>query len=138
MNVKPIQKSSPSYEYRLHIRMSVPSQANQRICWQAKSRLASKQRRHVHTMLLLTFGRIRATSKPTVTLIRIGRELDSDNLPASLKNIRDGVADWLQIRVDAKGRGSDSDRLIEWKYYQRPGTPQGVKIIVALAGEKGK
>lgn len=49
-----------------------------------------------------------------ITLTRIGsRKLDSDNLAASFKAIRDGVADWLGV--------DDGDERLTWIYAQEKG-----------------
>lgn len=49
-----------------------------------------------------------------VRLTRIGpRKLDSDNLQASCKSSRDGVADWLGI--------DDGDDRVTWLYAQERG-----------------
>jgi hypothetical protein len=58
-----------------------------------------------------------------ITLTRIGtRKLDSDNLAASFKAIRDGVADWLGI--------DDGDERLTWNYAQEKGK-YGVRIEFA-------
>jgi hypothetical protein len=62
-----------------------------------------------------------------VTLTRIGRELDDDNLRGSLKGIRDQVADQLGVR-------SDRDPRITWRYAQQPG-PSGVRIHITRRSE---
>ena len=47
----------------------------------------------------------------TITITRIGpRRLDSDNLAASAKHVRDGIADWLEI--------DDGDERLTWNYAQ--------------------
>lgn len=64
-----------------------------------------------------------------VTLTRIGirQGLDGDNLQASMKAIRDGVA-------DALGIDDGSDR-IEWRYAQRRGDAWGVEIAIGTPEE---
>lgn len=66
-------------------------------------------------------------SRHVVTLTRIigkrGRDLDrDDNLPASMKSIRDGVADAMEI--------DDGGNRVEWKYEQRRGADWGVEIHI--------
>lgn len=50
------------------------------------------------------------------------RALDSDNMVASAKSVRDGVADWLGV--------DDGSPLIDWRYAQERGKPKtyGVRI----------
>lgn len=66
-----------------------------------------------------------------VTLTRIApRSLDSDNLAASAKAARDGVADALGV--------DDGDERIEWVYAQRRGKPKeyAVEIVVESRAEQ--
>lgn len=61
----------------------------------------------------------------TVILTRIApRTLDGDNLQASLKACRDGVADWLGV--------DDGDSRVIWRYAQRPGAPKQYAVEVAV------
>ncbi len=66
----------------------------------------------------------------TVYLARVGgRKMDDDNLPASLKYIRDTVALFL-------GR-DDNDPLIHWEYAQEPGGPSGVRVRLSVEDHHG-
>jgi hypothetical protein len=61
----------------------------------------------------------------TITITRVGpRDLDSDNLAASAKHFRDGVADWLGV--------NDRSKELQWLYAQeKTGKGQyGVKIHI--------
>ena len=59
-----------------------------------------------------------------ITITRIGkntRPVDSDNLPACAKAIRDGIADELEC--------DDGDKRLEWVYQQRRGE-YGVEVVI--------
>ena len=59
-----------------------------------------------------------------VTLTRLSpRQLDSDNLAAALKNIRDGVAEFLGV--------DDAAVLVEWHYWQEKSDRHGVRVQLA-------
>lgn len=90
---------------------------NVREHWAAKAKRAKKQRGE--TFLQLRCAALGHEVPCTVTLTRIApRSLDGDNLQASLKNVRDGVADWLKV--------DDRDARVNWLYGQRRG---GVKEL---------
>ena len=58
-------------------------------------------------------------------LTRIGpRRLDSDNLAAALKHVRDGVADALGM--------DDGDPRLVWLYGQRRGKPGEYAVLVEI------
>jgi len=60
----------------------------------------------------------RAGLQLLVTITRVApRELDDDNLTASAKHVRDGVA-------DALGLASDRDQRVLWRVQQRRGEPR--------------
>jgi hypothetical protein len=97
----------------------IQSLANARMCWQARSRLTRSLRR-LGGMLVAPAARsegLLPVSPPglSVTLTRIAhRALDSDNLAAAFKPVRDGVADALCV--------DDGSPLVEWLYAQRRAT----------------
>jgi len=107
------------------------SAMNTREHWAKRARRVKEQR---NTTALVVAGHI-AHAKGTlpgrlvVTLTRIGirQGLDGDNLQASMKAIRDGVA-------DALGIDDGSDR-IEWRYAQRRGAAWGVEISIGTPEE---
>lgn len=89
------------------------SRANSRMHWAAKMRLTQAER---ETAMLLARSAMRRRPKPkrisSITLTRFSvQEMDSDNLPAALKAVRDGIADALGIDDGTKNG-------IEWKYKQ--------------------
>ncbi len=68
------------------------------------------------------------TPPMVVRLTRVGRRrLDSDNLQGSLKHIRDGIADWLQI-------DDSRDDLVRWDYAQTVSAHVGVNVVIELDG----
>ena len=67
-----------------------------------------------------------------ITLTRIGkRAMDSDNLAASLKYVRDAIAEHIFDRQKklAPGR-ADGDERIEWIYKQEVGSEYAVRIQI--------
>lgn len=62
----------------------------------------------------------------TVLMTRIAPRMfdEGDNLPASLKHVRDGIADRLGV--------NDGSDAVKWRYAQRKGKPReyGVEIEV--------
>ena len=85
---------------------------------------AKSQRTGATTMCWAKFG---APPAPplTITITRVApAELDTDNLAASAKHVRDGVSDWLGI--------NDKDKRLQWRYEQEKQGKgvYGVKIRV--------
>lgn len=98
----------------VYLPIRIQSTANLRECWQAKARRAKTQRM---TAFMAMHGTERPALPVTITLTRIGaKALDSDNLAAGFKAVRDGVADWLGI--------DDGSPLVTWRYEQRRGKPR--------------
>ncbi len=108
----------------------LPPLGNDRRAKKRRAALAKKQRLDAHTLCLTSFRASTArviregletpassTWKPiSITLTRVfvghGRSLDDDNLRATFKHVRDGIADWLGV--------DDSPRSgIEWRYEQK-------------------
>lgn len=91
----------------LTIPMRTVSLANMREHWSDRQRRARGQREAVYYRLL-QLGR--PELPVVVLLVRLGRELDDDNLRGALKSVRDGVAFWLGA--------DDRDPRITWEYAQ--------------------
>ena len=104
---------------RIEIAMALPSSANLREYWAARAKRARAQRWTVRCHLAAqrwsvqehAVAHVRAQHLLRIRLTRIApRVLDTDNLAASLKACRDGVADWLGI--------DDGDEHLLWEYAQ--------------------
>jgi crossover junction endodeoxyribonuclease RusA len=112
----------------------VPSAANLREHWATRARRAKKHRFDAELVTRLGVrGSLSAALRSrggTVRLLLIGhRKRDSDNLAASLKAIRDGIADGLGL--------DDGDARLQWVYVQGPGsrTMRGVEIEVGVGAK---
>ncbi len=107
--------------------------ASQREHWGSKHRRHKGQRAVTYFTLRDVLGCVSPVQAPmTITLTRIApRALDEgDNLAASLKACRDGVADYL---CGHYGQGQDRQPGLHWRYAQRQGyAPRvyGVEIVV--------
>jgi hypothetical protein len=99
----------------------------------ARSRRAKMQRASAaqHLRLWLDYPPPRWPVK--VTLVRYGpKKLDDDNLAASLKHIRDGVADWF-------GVDDGEATKYQWVPVQEIAPGYGVRIVIErIGGEKDK
>lgn len=111
----------------------VPSAANLREHWAAKARRV-KWQRQVARLITLDSAGVRCAGAAvrknggTITLARISpRKLDSDNLASSLKAIRDGIAEAIEV--------DDGDARIAWKYEQEKGGKgaQTVRVLIEAA-----
>ncbi len=61
-----------------------------------------------------------------ITITRIApRSLDDDNAISGAKGVRDGIADWLDVK--------DNDPRVTWKYAQRRGPPKHYACEVEIA-----
>lgn len=89
------------------------SEANRRDHWAVRARRTKTHRRITDQVVSALLPRkIKQKGKITISLTRLGtRILDSDNLVASTKGCRDGIA-------DALGR-DDGDPGLTWRYFQR-------------------
>lgn len=99
-------------EWTTHIELRTYSALNQREHWGKRARRAKHER-----MVGFTFTPRGLVPPLTITLTRIApRQFDSDNLAASFKGLRDGIAD--RIGID------DGDPIVKWRYAQRRGKPK--------------
>lgn len=97
------------------------STPNAREHWAAKAR-RSKTERNV-TRHMVDYHLKARLSRYTVVLTRKGpRALDSDNLAASFKAIRDGVADAIGI--------DDGSDKVQWRYRQEKSKTYSVEIEI--------
>jgi crossover junction endodeoxyribonuclease RusA len=107
------------------------NETNAREHWAARSSRAKAQR-GITSLRLSAELRANPWRPPgdrwRISITRLGpRRLDDDNLAASAKHVRDGVADALGI--------DDGDERLAWEYHQRRGD-FGVEI--ALTGRDNK
>jgi hypothetical protein len=110
------------------IPVRIVSVANMREAWQARHRRAKAQRMSAAYSLIADVGKrpvqIGERSELRIKLTRYGgRRMDSDNLQAAFKAIRDGVADWLDM--------DDGSPLLHWEYEQAKG-PHGARVEITL------
>ena len=106
------------------------NETNAREHWAVRSNRAKEQR---DTARLSVHGstHIPAGRKYEIHICRVGpRKLDSDNLAASAKHVRDGIADALGVN------DGDESRAI-WHYAQAPGK-HGVYITIYWTPEEKK
>lgn len=95
----------------VEVALRVHSALNERIHWGKRARRTKHER-----MVGFTFTPRGLVPPLTITLTRIApRMLDSDNLAASFKGVRDGIADRIGIK--------DNDPRVTWAYAQRKGEP---------------
>lgn len=107
-----------------------PSVANVREHWSARARRAKAHRAAVMVGHLAA-GRpldriVSAAHRYVVILTRHGRRLDSDNLAASMKSVRDGVAGLLGV--------DDGSPRVAWVYRQAQGVDQVDIQVEAIRG----
>ena len=107
------------------------SEANSRAHWGVRARRSKKLRSLAR---LLCAGpvcacRDRLGGTFTVRLIRVApHSLDTDNLAAALKAIRDGVTDALA----PCGVLTDADPRVTWEYAQERGEPKQYAVRVEV------
>ena len=108
----------------IRIDIRTQSEMNLREHWGQRAR-----RRKAHRLVASVATRdwkLGDGSSCAVTLTRIApRALDSDNLSASFKGIRDGIADSLGV--------DDRSARITWAYFQRRGRPKEYAVEIAIA-----
>jgi hypothetical protein len=97
--------------------------------WTAKSRARKAQRggtvEALRTAFLTSTYEVKFPVQVHLVRVAPSNGLDDDALPAALKSIRDGVADWL---------GLDDDRtpLVRWTYDQRRGMRGQYQVDVTI------
>ena len=106
------------------IQLRTVSGMNVREHWAVKAGRAKKHRGE--TFMQLRCAALGHSVPCAVTLTRIApRALDGDNLQAALKNVRDGVADFLKV--------DDRDPRVTWAYDQRKGAAKQYAVEVRIA-----
>lgn len=119
MRRRPETKTQAEQRMRVTLPIRTVNALNSREHWGKRARRAAQER-----MLARIATPKNISCRCAVTLTRIGpRRMDSDGLAASLKHVRDGVADGL-------GAKNDSDETIEWRYAQEIGKDYAVRIEI--------
>ena len=103
------------------------SEPNLRTHWAPRARRVRQQRGAARLLVRAAFAAHGRPATPrSVALTRIApRALDSDNLAAALKAVRDGVADALGM--------DDGDPRLIWRYDQGRGRPKEYAIVVEVS-----
>jgi hypothetical protein len=115
----------PAPAIRVEIPIRTISEMNGRGHWASK---AKRAKLHRQAAWLCLAAKVRPCLPCIVTLTRIApRALDGDNLQASLKACRDGVADWIGV--------DDRDPRVSWCYQQHRGAPKQYSVEVAVEHE---
>lgn len=97
---------------------------NVREHWRKRADRARQQR--ATARLVLGNAGSRPELPVVVELTRVApRPLDDDNLRGSLKSVRDGIAEWLDV--------DDADPRVRWAYAQRKGEPKCYVVEVGIA-----
>ncbi len=109
--------------FRIEIPIFTISEANVSEHWTKSKKRKDLQKRWVKILFLKHKPKIDLPIH--IKLTRIGKKLlDSDNLPVSMKYIRDEVANYL-IPGKAPGQ-ADNDPRLSWEYDQKIGKNYGV------------
>lgn len=112
--------------YSWHLPIYTVSEANTQQHWTKKKKRTDLQKKWI--WLLFQREKPSIPLPCTIKLTRIGkRMLDDDNLPMSLKTVRDAIAD--QINPGKAAGQADSDLRMKWEYGQEIGS-YGVKIEI--------
>jgi hypothetical protein len=134
MNTAPTQFASV---VRFAIPLKTVSGANSREHWGAKAKRVAKERAQTGLAILVAGakttlkGYAPSASRIVVTLTRVApRALDEgDNLPASLKGVRDELAKAMGL--------DDRDRRLAFVYLQRRGAVREHAVEVEISMEGG-
>ncbi len=123
-------EAASSIEFLVPVK--VLSLANARLHWRRRAKLA-RWHRAAGWALARAAGveSFKASDRLKITLTRSGgRPMDSDNLAAALKGVRDGIADALGV--------DDGSETIDWIYGQRLSRPVGVAVSIELLDQGGR
>lgn len=112
------------------IPLRIESVANLREHWAKRANRAKQHRTLAWAELRAVDPGRKLLGKVCVTLTRIApRALDDDNLRASLKHVRDGVADWLGV--------DDRSPLVEWRYGQAKAGVRQYAVRIQVEADHG-
>jgi hypothetical protein len=101
------------------------SELNESTHWRTRSKRTKAQREAAYySMRQQIGGAMNCRTPATITITRVGpyNRMDTDNLHAALKHIRDGVADWLGL--------DDGSPLLTWKSEQRRNPVWSIEIAI--------
>lgn len=114
--------------YHCPLPIQTVSESNSREHWATKYARAKKQKRVVHWL----FNPPPLPPKCTIRLTRVAkRRMDGDNLQASLKYVRDAVAEKLRPGL-APGR-ADGELDLVWEYAQASPLKSEYAVIVEVS-----
>lgn len=131
----------PSPLLRLHLPIVTVSEANRASHedWHIRASRAKAQRGAAKLCMLAHRALLAELHRPlTIVLTRIGpRSLDTDNLAAALKAVRDGITDALAAALPAKDRPKNDSDGLHWLYSQHPPDEEqpGVGVRIYQRGE---
>lgn len=115
-------------EIRIPIRTSNPCNGGQGRHWAVT---AKKRRTERHAAWVCLRQQTAPALPCIVTLVRIApRALDLDNLRPALKSVRDEVAVWLGLPLNARGHAEDADPRVHWAYQQGKGSTGEYAVLV--------
>jgi hypothetical protein len=114
--------------YNWFIPIHTVSEANSSDHWTAKKKRHDLQKRWIWVCFKTHKPQIPLPCK--IKLTRVGKKLlDSDNLPVSMKYIRDAIAD--QIFPGKAAGQADNDQRLSWEYDQKTSKKEmGVEIEI--------
>lgn len=111
--------------------LRLQSEPNSRDHYMAKARRVKDQRFAVTVVLQSRLGARPPRPPLAVTITRVApRALDTDNLVASAKAVRDAVAKWLRI--------DDADPSVEYCYAQEKAQPNEYAVWIRFDAVNGK
>lgn len=113
------------------ITLSIPvhteSEANVREHWAKKAKRVRQQREAAFWAAMIARRKSPIPASMVIVLVRVApRPLDGDNLQASMKAIRDGIAEGLDLRGDRESA------VLNWLYEQRKGGVGEYKVEVRI------
>jgi hypothetical protein len=131
----------PAPLVRLHLPVATVSEANRASheSWHVRCSRAKTQRGTAKLLALVHRNGLAALHRPlTIVLTRIApRSLDTDNLAAALKAVRDGLTDALRDAMPKKDRPKNDSDGLHWLYAQHPPDEEqlGVGVRIYQHGE---
>ena len=112
---------------RFDLALRLVSEANAHEHYRVRSTRAQGQRETAQRVARQSFhAQGQSIEYPLrVTICRVSpRDLDSDNLQGSAKHVRDGIADFFEVK--------DNDPRVDWRVIQRRGDPKQYAVEVVI------